>query len=59
MNKGEFVLGIPVRAVGSDQVMTLGGTPDNWTCTWNENGKVRSERFDPGKLERADATTRK
>lgn len=51
MNKGDFVGGIEVREVGSKRVMTLGGTADNWVCTWLENGLPVSARFKPEQLE--------
>jgi hypothetical protein len=52
MKKGDFVGGIPVQLLGGGQVMTLGGTPDDWVCTWTENGQARSEHFMPEELER-------
>jgi hypothetical protein len=51
MNKGEFVGGMLVRRIGQEQVMTLGGTPDDWTCSWSESGQVRHAHFEPEELE--------
>lgn len=53
MNKGDFVGGIPVQPAGGGQVMILGGTPDDWVCTWTEDGQVRSAHFLPEQLEHA------
>ncbi|HEY0180415.1 MAG TPA: hypothetical protein VGC30_12415 [Dokdonella sp.] len=53
MNKSEFVGGMQVRLVGTNQVMTLSGTPDDWICTWVENGKQVSQHFAPEDLEPA------
>ena len=55
MNKGDFIGGIPVQPVGGGQVMILGGTPDDWICSWTENGVARSEHFQPEELERVPA----
>ena len=55
MNKGDFVTGMPVRRVGGEQVMVLGGTPDHWTGTWVENGKTHTESFEPHEVEPAGA----
>ncbi|MEO5625754.1 MAG: hypothetical protein ABIQ70_07090 [Dokdonella sp.] len=52
MNKGEFVTAMPVRALGSSQVMTLGGTPDAWVCTWSEDGQEMSQSYQPEELVR-------
>ena len=54
MNKGEFIGGMLVRRVGETQVMTLGGTPDDWVCSWPQNGKVMSAHFKPEELEPAE-----
>lgn len=51
MNKGDFVGGIQVILRGTDQVMTLGGTPDDWVCTFVKNGKSMSEHFQPEVLD--------
>ena len=51
MNKGEFVGGMLVRRIGQAQVMTLGGTPDDWQCSWLENGLVKNAHFKPEDLE--------
>ena len=53
MNKADFVTGIPVRLAGSSQIMTLGGTPERWVCTWEQGGQQFSRQFDPAQLERA------
>ena len=50
MNKGDFVGSMLVQPLGSSRVMTLGGTPDEWICTWNENGEEVSKRFQPEEL---------
>lgn len=50
MNKGDFVGSMLVQPVGSGQVMTLGGTPDEWVCTWTENGQTVSKHFKPEEL---------
>ena len=51
MNKGDFVGSMLVQPLGTDQVMTLGGTPDEWVCTWTENGQKVSKHFKPEELE--------
>lgn len=53
VNKADFVTGTPVREVGSDQVMVLGGTPERWVCTWGEGDRKVSREFQPSQLERA------
>ena len=53
MKKGDFIGGIPVQPLGGGQVMILGGTPDDWICTWTQNGVQRSEHFLPEQLEPA------
>ncbi|MEO5559406.1 MAG: hypothetical protein ABIO49_06335 [Dokdonella sp.] len=50
MNKGEFVTGMLVQPLGSDQVMSLGGTAGEWTCSWTENGQEMSKGFQPEEL---------
>jgi len=52
MNKGDFLGGMLVVSKITGQVMTLGGTADDWTCTYVENGrivtvKVKPEDVDP------------
>ena len=54
MKKGDFVTEKLVRVVGEDRVMTLGGTPDNWICTWQEAGEKRSASYRPEELEQVD-----
>jgi hypothetical protein len=54
MKKGDFVTERLVRVVGEDRVMTLGGTPDNWVCTWQEAGEKRSAHYRPEQLEPLD-----
>jgi hypothetical protein len=56
MNKGDFVGGMSVRPLGSTQVMTLGGTPDDWICTWVDNGQTVTKHFQPVELEPAGTT---
>lgn len=51
MYKGEFVAGMAVRPVGSMHVMTLGGTPDEWICSWYDNDEHRAMRYMPEDLE--------
>ena len=53
MNKGDFVGGMQVQQIGGGPVMTLGGTPDDWICSWIENGKTMTKHFDPSMLEPA------
>jgi uncharacterized protein YodC (DUF2158 family) len=54
MNKADFVSGIPVRSVDGSQVMTLGGTANDWVCTWVENGERKMASFRPEDLEPVD-----
>lgn len=54
MKKGDFIGGIPVQPLGGGQVMTLGGTPEHWICSWTQNGQVRSQHFLPEQLEPAN-----
>jgi hypothetical protein len=51
MHKGEFVSGMAVRPIGSMHVMTLGGTPDEWICSWYDNDEHRAMRYMPEDLE--------
>lgn len=51
MHKGEFVTGMAVRPIGSMHVMTLGGTPDEWICSWYDNDEHRAMRYMPEDLE--------
>jgi len=54
MNKGDFVGGMQVQPVlGSAQVMTLGGSEDDWVCTWIENGQKMTKHFQPEQLQLA------
>lgn len=55
MNKGEFVGGMLVRRIGQTQVMTLGGTPDHWLCSWVQSGQVMNQQFKPEELEPAES----
>lgn len=50
MNRGEFVTGMLVQPLDSDQLMTLGGAPGEWTCSWTENGQAMSKSFQPEEL---------
>lgn len=50
MNKGDYTGEALVCLIGSDRVMTLGGTPDHWVCTWIENGEEKSAHFQPEEL---------
>ena len=52
MNKGDFVGGIQVRLIATGQVMILGGTPDDWTGTWTQNGISKVEHFAPEQLDK-------
>jgi hypothetical protein len=51
MNKGDFVGAALVQPLGSDQIMTLGGTADDWICTWVENGQTMTGHFQPEELQ--------
>lgn len=51
MHKGEFVAGMAVRPIGSMHVMTLGGTADEWICSWYDNDEHRAMRYMPEDLE--------
>ena len=57
MSKNDFVNGIPVRKIGTTQVMELGGTIDAWVCHWSENGQSKSASFTPDELEHAPPAT--
>ncbi|MEO5625958.1 MAG: hypothetical protein ABIQ70_08120 [Dokdonella sp.] len=59
MNKGDFVGASLVQPLGSDQVMTLGGTPDDWVCTWIENGQTMTRQFQPEELQLASSPDQK
>src|SRR5512147_909892 len=37
MNRGDFIDGMLVRLKSTGQVMTLGGTEDDWICTTSDN----------------------
>lgn len=57
MNKGDFVGGIQVESIfGGPRVMTLGGSEDNWICTWVENGQTMTKHFQPEQLQVATST---
>ena len=58
MKKGDFVTEKLVRVAGEDRVMTLGGTPENWVCTWHEAGEKRSANYRPEELEPVDHETK-
>ena len=51
MKKGDFVGGIEVQPLGGGQVMILGGSPENWVCTWVEDGTTWTQSFQPEQLE--------
>ncbi|HEU4664546.1 MAG TPA: hypothetical protein VFS55_10985 [Dokdonella sp.] len=51
MHKGEFVAGMAVRPIGSMHVMTLGGTAEEWICSWYDNDEHRAMRYMPEDLE--------
>ena len=55
MKKGDFVGGIEVRPLGGGQVMVLGGDPENWVCTWEHNGTILTQTFQPEQLERVSS----
>ena len=63
MKKGDFVGGLEVQPLGGGRSMILGGDPDNWVCTWEENSKTMTQSFQPEQLEpvapsgRADGST--
>ncbi len=52
MSKDEFVGGIPVRPIGGERIMTLGGHPESWICIWHEDGQTVMQSFEPEQLER-------
>jgi hypothetical protein len=47
MNRGDFIDGILVRLKSTGQVMTLGGTEDDWICTTSDNGRVVRKHVAP------------
>ncbi|MGH8171866.1 MAG: hypothetical protein ACREPX_01885 [Rhodanobacteraceae bacterium] len=47
MNRGDFIDGILVCLKSTGQVMTLGGTKDNWVCTSNDAGRVVRKPVQP------------
>lgn len=51
MHKGEFVAGMAVRPMGSMHVMKLGGTAEEWICSWYDNDEHRAMRYMPEDLE--------
>lgn len=53
MHKGEFVAGMAVRPLGSMHVMTLGGSVEEWICSWHDNDEHRAMRYMPEDLEPA------
>ncbi len=55
MSKDDFVSGLPVRKIGTTQVMELAGTIDDWTARWQDSGQAKSAHFKPEELERAPA----
>jgi hypothetical protein len=57
MNKGDFVGGLQVEPIlGAHQVMTLGGSKDDWICTWVEDGKTMTQHFQPDQLQIVSAS---
>lgn len=58
MKKGDFVGGMEVQPLGGGHVMILGGGPDNWVCTWVENGTTMTQAFQPEQLEPASNSAR-
>ena len=40
MSREEFIGGIPVRPIGGERVMMLGGHPESWICIWHEDGQL-------------------
>jgi len=59
MKKGDFVTEGLVRLVDGDQVMTLGGTPDDWVCTWQEGDQKRSAHYRPEQLVPVDQSAKR
>lgn len=53
MSKDDFVSGLPVRKIGTTQVMELTGTIDDWIGRWQDSGQAKSAHFKPEELERA------
>jgi len=47
MNRGDFIDGILVQLKSTGQVMTLGGTEDDWICTTSDNGRVVRKHVQP------------
>jgi len=47
MNRGDFSAGIEVRQKSDGQIMLLGGTEDDWICTFTTNGKFMTLHVDP------------
>jgi hypothetical protein len=47
MNRGDFIDGILVRLKSTGEVMTLGGTEDDWICTTADTGRVVRKHVQP------------
>lgn len=47
MNRGDFIDGILVRLKSTGEVLTLGGTEDDWICTATDAGRVVRKRVQP------------
>lgn len=54
MNKGDFVGGMLIVSKTTGQVMTLGGTPDDWTGSYVENGTTITVKVKPGDVDPAN-----
>lgn len=47
MNRGDFIDGILVRLKSTGQVVTLGGSKDDWVVSSNDNGRVVRKHVQP------------
>ena len=47
MNRGDFIDGILVRLKSTGEVLTLGGTEDDWICTATDAGRVVRKHVQP------------
>jgi hypothetical protein len=51
MNRGDFIDGILVRLKSTGEVMTLGGTEDDWICTAADAGRVVRKHVQPDEVD--------
>ena len=47
MNRGDFIDGILVRLKSTGEVMTLGGTEDDWICSAADAGRMVRKHVQP------------